>query len=142
MSGFSPKLPLHRNYADQGYALTKSHLEVIQQNLKHLILTSPGERIMDIHFGCGLKRFLFEAKDHSTYSQIAGTMQKQIDRYMPFVSVTDIEIRNSTHMWKLHGELEELLPQNAGDLSDNEINIRRLYRVEALSRTAVLSIRI
>ena len=143
MSGLSPKLPVHRNNFDiGGYALTKTHIEVIQQNLKHLVLTNPGERIMDVNFGCGLKRYIFEQNSVSVYTQIAGTIQEQVRRYMPFVSITDIEIRSSTHLWRLRGDFEELPSESIGDVGDNEINIRVLYSVAALRRTAVLSVRI
>ena len=59
MAGFAPKLPLARDTGD-GFALIKNFENMIKQNLKMLVLTSPGERIMIPDFGVGLRRYLFE----------------------------------------------------------------------------------
>ena len=58
MAGLSPKLPIQKDPVD-GFALTKTFKEMVKQNFKNLMLTSPGERIMDPEFGVGLRRFLF-----------------------------------------------------------------------------------
>ena len=60
MSGISPKLPLAKSPEDGYWGLTKTVTEAIKQNLKNLILTIPGERIMMPHFGVGLHQYLFE----------------------------------------------------------------------------------
>ena len=88
--GYSPKLPLHRSDRDGYYALTKSHEEVVKQNLKMLLLTNPGERIMDPFFGVGLMHFLFEQDGAFVREEIAGRIREQVDFYMPFVEITDI----------------------------------------------------
>jgi phage baseplate assembly protein W len=69
MAGISPKLPISKNKED-GYTLTKTYLESTQQNLKNLLLTVPGERMMDPDFGVGMNRFLFENHGISTYGSI------------------------------------------------------------------------
>ena len=65
MPGFSPILPLKLNNGD-GFALTQTYQDVARQNLKTLILTNPGERIMNPYFGVGLKRRLFDPKNDFT----------------------------------------------------------------------------
>ena len=57
--GLSPKLPLRRDFED-GYSMNKNYREMVKQNVKMLLLTAPGERIMDPEFGIGLQTFLFE----------------------------------------------------------------------------------
>ena len=59
MAGISPKLPLTRDRQD-GFALNKTVLDSIKQNVKMVVLTSPGERVMDPAFGVGVRRYLFE----------------------------------------------------------------------------------
>ena len=56
--GLSPKLPLTKDPQD-GYALNKEYVELVQQNLKMILLTAPGERIMEPEFGVGLRNYLF-----------------------------------------------------------------------------------
>ena len=60
MYGISPKLPLIVNDLDGHYGLNKTIRQAIKQNFKNLILTSPGERVMDIQFGVGLRNYFFE----------------------------------------------------------------------------------
>ena len=58
MPGLSPKLPLSIDEID-GLATNKDFREVARQNLKMIVLTSPGERIMPADYGVGLRRMLF-----------------------------------------------------------------------------------
>lgn len=98
MSGLSPKLPILRDSAD-GYALTQTYVEMVSQNLKNLLLTIPGERMMDPLFGVGLKKFLFEQQDISTYSVIHATTLQQVREYMPFIDILDIEFFGPNGGW-------------------------------------------
>ena len=50
-TGISVKLPLRVTAEDGPYALNKDLVETTKQNFKNLVLTNPGERIMDINFG-------------------------------------------------------------------------------------------
>lgn len=55
-----------------------------------LILTEPGERIMDPQFGVGMKRFLFENFSDNVYSQIDSRIREQVRIYMPDLSIRQI----------------------------------------------------
>lgn len=90
-SGLSPKLPLMRDPRD-GFALNKNYNSMIMQNMKMLVLTSPGERVMIPDFGVGLKNFLFENIGESTFSDIRAKIIEQVKEYMPFVRIVEIEI--------------------------------------------------
>lgn len=87
--GYSPKLPLSFS-ADGGYDLNKTISEVVKQNFKTLLLTSPGERIFYSSFGVGLKRFLFEPRTEQTNQQIKNRIYSQVDTYMPFIEINNI----------------------------------------------------
>ena len=58
--GYSPKLPLQYDSIDGYYKLNKTLHEVMKQNIKMVVLTSPGERMMQPDFGVGLRNYLFE----------------------------------------------------------------------------------
>ena len=60
LQGISPKVPLVYDSTDGPYQLNKNLKQTFSQNLKMLILTMPGERIMVPNFGVGLQGFLFE----------------------------------------------------------------------------------
>lgn len=91
MSNIGPKLPIivTRNDTPEN---TKNIKENTQQNLKNLILTSPGERVMDIEFGVGLRNFLFENNTPTTKARLESRIYDQVNTYMPFVEITDLQI--------------------------------------------------
>lgn len=89
MPGISPKLPLVLDSID-GFALNRTYREVVRQNFKCLMLTSPGERIMDPEFGVGLRSYLFEPKDSFVYDDIQEKIDQQVRKYMPFIEIVDV----------------------------------------------------
>jgi uncharacterized protein len=64
--------------------------EVIKQNFKNLLLTIPGERVMNADFGVGVQRFLFEQNSSFLAGNIESTVREQVSRYMPFISINEI----------------------------------------------------
>ena len=89
-AGLAPILPITNSRVD----LIQNYEALIGQNLKMLILTNPGERMMDINFGVGLRRFLFEMNDPTTYEAITSRMREQISQYLPFVELQKIEFNS------------------------------------------------
>ena len=90
MIGYSPKFPLQINSEVGAYALTHSIREVIAQNYKNLLLTAPGERIMDSTFGVGLRHYLFELNTSSTTATIAQNIADQTAIYFPLISLESV----------------------------------------------------
>ena len=92
--GFSPVIPLQKNEDDGFYALTKTVAENTKQNFKNLLLTSPGERMMNPDFGVGLRNFLFEPEPRVSgliRQRIAG----QVTKYMPFIKINKLLFNHS-----------------------------------------------
>lgn len=117
MSGFSPKLPLSLD-PDDGYALTKSLKEVAKQNFKHLILTSPGERVMDPEFGVGIRSYLFENNGPATYGQIEARIREQTQKYLPYVQIDAISFGNT---------------ETNTNISENFLSVRISYLIKKLA---------
>ena len=90
MSSYGVKLPLSRDDAD-GFEMIKTIKQMIRQNLKMIILTNPGERVMDPDFGVGMKRFLFESYTENVYSEIDSKIREQVSIYIPSVKIQDIK---------------------------------------------------
>tara|TARA_A100001515_G_scaffold111267_2_gene92320 strand:- start:500 stop:892 length:393 start_codon:yes stop_codon:yes gene_type:complete len=90
MAGLAPKLPLRRDDLD-GYSLIKGFPDLVSQNFKMLMLTSPGERLMDPLFGVGLKRYIFEQNHPVTHSLIESEISSQVSKYMPYLELRNIE---------------------------------------------------
>ena len=94
MAGIAPKLPLQLNSTD-GVALTKTLKETIKQNLKMLVLTAPGERLMLPDYGVGLRNYLFEQNIAATRTDLANAITQQASIYMPFINILDVEFASS-----------------------------------------------
>lgn len=124
MAGFSPKLPLTLD-SDDGYALTKTLKEVAKQNFKMLVLTNPGERIMDPEFGVGISAFLFENNTPAVHSQIDARVREQVSKYLPFIEVQQISFNSSI--------------ENS-NLSDNFLGVSIKYAIKRLNVGDVLEI--
>jgi phage baseplate assembly protein W len=91
--GFSPKLPLQPDPTDGFFKLNKTLGEVIKQNLKMLILTTPGERMMNPDFGVGARNFLFDTKI-GTFQSLKTTIITQVRQFIPFIKIIDIHSSN------------------------------------------------
>lgn len=89
MTGISPKLPLTRDYTN-GYELNQTFQDSVKQNLAGLVLTVPGERIMDPDFGVGLRTYLFEIDNPLVRSDISGKLTQQVGIYIPWVNILEI----------------------------------------------------
>jgi phage baseplate assembly protein W len=90
-TGLAPRFPLLVDTDLSDYNLVTDTPELVRQNLKNLILTSPGERIMDPEFGVGIRQFLFENRIQGTLTSIRNRIGSQVRKYMPFVSITSID---------------------------------------------------
>ncbi len=91
MYGIGPRLPLMKDDIDGHFGLVKNLTDEVQQNLYNLVMTSPGERIMDIDFGVGMRRYLFEPLLPQTEGRIESRIRKQVKKYLPFVQISSIQ---------------------------------------------------
>lgn len=119
-TGLTVKLPLQIDPDDSAFGLIKDYKTLIQQNLKNLLLTNSGERIMDINFGVGIRNYLFENMDEITFDDIRSKVIEQVSRYMPFIQIDNVEfnsekqtgISNSIHIRIFY----TVLPFNTEDI--------------------------
>ena len=124
MSGISVKFPLTYDFDDGPYALNKKLVDVIQQNFKMLLLTIPGERIMNTDFGVGIQRYLFENDTIELRSKLSSRIKSQVGKYMSFIKVRDVI-------------LPDIQQQNS-----NFLRISIKYYIEPISMEDVLNITI
>ena len=126
MPGLSPKLPLQRDQIDGFYALNKTHVELVKQNFRMLLLTSPGERMMDPDFGVGMRTFLFEQDAQILQDQIVSKINEQVKIYLPFIRVEEVNFFASSA-----GEL---------DYNPNTLSVVIKYEIIPLKKSYSLEI--
>jgi phage baseplate assembly protein W len=93
MPGFGPKLPLSLDKTDIGHSLTKTAKQEIEQNVKILMLTSPGEKVFDSDFGVGIRQYLFENYNWETEQKLKSRIVDQFSKYINNVKIIDIIIK-------------------------------------------------
>jgi len=122
MPGISPKLPLYKDTID-GYGLNKTLKQVLSQNLKHVVLTIPGERVMNTDFGAGVAKYLFENFTPDVESKIRNDITKQVEKYVPGVVIEDMEFMSSDE-----------------ELSNSLLSIKIFYTIPSESEIQILEL--
>ena len=89
MGSLSIALPVVQDGTD-GFRMIKNLRSLVKQNLKMLVLTNPGERVMEPDFGVGIKQFLFQNFSDDTFSQIDNKIREQAKLYMPIININDV----------------------------------------------------
>lgn len=69
-----------------------SEEEDIQESLRILLSTTPGERIMHPSYGCGLKSLVFEHIDESAVTAITDLVERAILFFEPRVTVEQVRV--------------------------------------------------
>jgi phage baseplate assembly protein W len=131
--GLSPKLPLSVDKID-GYALTKNFKQVAQQNLKMVILTAPGERVMDPNFGVGLRSFLFENASDTTFSLMEERIREQTRIYVPYITIQSINFLSS--------ENDFSKTKAPGDSLSNYLKLEIKYSIPSMFISSTLTLEI
>lgn len=87
--GYDAALPLEKNNNDLFYGLHKTLQENVKQNIRMLMYTSPGERVMVPDYGIGLRRYLFE---NAPEAEINLRIRQQTATYIPEISIVSLNI--------------------------------------------------
>ena len=74
------------------FDLSYSTEEQAISNLKNLILTRQGERIMQPLFGTNLQDSLFEPDDDILKSSIISSIQDAVSFWLPYISINDLNV--------------------------------------------------
>ena len=134
MSGLSPKLPVALDEKN-GFKLTETYKEMVLQNLKNLVLTIPGEKMMDPEFGVGIKKYLFQQNSYGTYSEIEGRIENQAKKYMPFITIENIIFTGPGFL----SDKEVLFETSAG-MADYFVAIQIKFKIIPLGLAASLKL--
>ena len=118
--GFSVKIPLRYDKDDGPYQLTKTLPETVKQNFINLIMTVPGERVMNPDFGVGVHQLLFENEKTEVVETFKERLLEQTKKYLPFVKITNTKV----------------------DLVEHTLNIIITYYISTLGISSSLSLNI
>ena len=66
----------------------------VESNLKNLLLTKKGERLMQPEFGCGLQELLFEQNDTGLETRIEDVINDAVGYWLPYININSIDIQS------------------------------------------------
>ena len=89
MASISVRLPVVLDGTD-GFGMITSIRDMVKQNLKMLILTNPGERVMEPEFGVGITQYLFQNFSDNVYAEIDNKIRQQVSDYMPMITIEEV----------------------------------------------------
>ena len=119
--GISVALPLSYDQTDGPYRLNKNLEDVVKQNLKNLILTNPGERIMLPEYGAGVRRLLFEPLSGETLEKVSDAINSSVNAFMSFVEIEKISLLTQDQDDTLSpNSLRIIIEYNLGDIDDTD----------------------
>jgi phage baseplate assembly protein W len=77
-----------------GKLFTLNYLSIDQAvvNLKNLILTLKGERVMHPNFGTNLRRYLFEPNLPSLREDVGTEIEEAVKFWLPYIRISDLEV--------------------------------------------------
>ena len=121
LQGLSVSLPLTYDNEDGPYRLNKTLKQVVKQNFKNLILTSPGERVMLPTFGAGVRRLLFEPSTSETFSKVSQRISSQVTKFMNYLKIENISFITSDQDSSLSpNSVRLIIKYNIGPINDSD----------------------
>ena len=84
-------LPIQRGN-DGYFAQSFRTFDQVRSNLKNLLLTKKGERIIHPEFGSGLHDLLFQPATEKFEEDLETTINEAVAKWLPYVIVEDINI--------------------------------------------------
>lgn len=70
----------------------------VSSNIKNLLLTKKGERILQPEFGSGLQALLFDFNNDELPTKIEDTITEALEQWLPYVTIDSIEVEQTDYL--------------------------------------------
>jgi phage baseplate assembly protein W len=77
---------------------TYTSYEAAKSNLRNLLLTAKGERVMQPEFGTGLHELLFEQMGDDFEGRLVDTITESVNFWLPYINIDEINIELTNEM--------------------------------------------
>ena len=108
-------------FGDNTFEQSYLSKEQVKSNIKNLLITKKGERILQPEFGSNLKSLLFEPNVDDLETKIEDTITNSLEQWLPYVAIEEIDIEASDEK-KDKNKLKVLIKFKIGD----DINLENL----------------
>ena len=78
-----------------GFTQTYNTTEQIKSNIKNLLLTQKGERVLQPEFGSGLHEILFDFNNDDIEGKIEDAINAAFQQWLPYVTIADIVVEQT-----------------------------------------------
>lgn len=119
MSSLGVALPLELSSID-GFQMIKTIKKLVSQNLKMLILTVPGERVMIPSFGVGVKTYLFANNDENVRGRLSQKIYEQAQKYLPAVKINNIFFSDNLYDYE-NGILAVIIEYSLPSIGESDL---------------------
>lgn len=117
------KLPIR--IENVAFAQNFTIMEQLKSNIKNLLLTKRGERLMNNDFGAGIETVLFEPITDEFEDKIQDIINEAVEKYLPNVSIEEINVDMSNE-----------------NKDKNTVNISLKFRNNSTAQSDVLSMNV
>jgi len=108
--------PFHKSTGVEGwFKSTETTIKAVKNNIKLLLLTTRGERLMQPTLGLNLRRFLFEQFTDESRITIENEIVDTFKKFLPFVEIKNLVIG--------------IQETGTGDVEKNKLNISVLFNI-------------
>lgn len=109
---FPPSFNMHTCEAE-----LVSYEQDIQQSLKIILSTTPGERLMHPTFGCNIKKMVFETVTESVITKITDAIERAILFFEPRIQLNGVHVDTEDN------------PENPNSIYDGVMMIHIAYTI-------------
>jgi|LWDU01.1.fsa_nt_gi phage baseplate assembly protein W len=78
------------------FLMSDSLAEQVRDNMRNLLNTNHGERLMQTDFGANLKELAYEFTSEDVIGEALFRISKAVSKFMPFVSLDTFEVSTNT----------------------------------------------
>ena len=78
-----------------GFTQTYNTTEQLKSNIRNLLLTQKGERILQPEFGSGLHEILFDFNNDDIEGKIEDAITEAFEQWLPYVTIVDIVVEQT-----------------------------------------------
>jgi phage baseplate assembly protein W len=118
------KLPLGKSEGSDGYfESTDTSLDATKENIRNLILTRKGERVMNPSLGLNLDEFLFENITEDVIYLIREDLQSTFKFWLPFVGLNDLDISSDSNTNTINIQVKFYMRSNPSQIESVQVEI-------------------
>mgnify|MGYP001414594527 CR=1 FL=1 len=108
-------LPFVRDNKTGWFDQSFTTLEAAKSNLRNLLLTMKGERLMQPNFGTDLMKLVFEQDDGTLVDRIRETIIDAVEFWLPYLNLNTIEVNDTVE---------------TDDMNFNRFNIKLVFSIK------------